>query len=183
MKDSLLSAAVVEPYADALMALADARDLADRFGEDARTLLAALEASEDLRQLIANPTIAIDSKKRVLRTLASDRLDPLFANFLMLLADKNRLFFLDDICRQYLTLLRRRNQTVLAEVTAAIELAGSQRDTIRDRVKNITGARDVELEVKVDPDLLGGAIVRVGSQVLDASLRGQLRRLSLQLAS
>jgi len=183
MKNSLLGAEVVEPYAEALMSLADSQGKVENFGEDARGLLAALDESGDLRQVLANPAISTEDKKSVLRRIGeTSRLQPLVVNFLLLLADKNRLMFLAEICQQFLALLRQRQQIVLAEVTAARELERSQREDIAARVKSITGARDVELQVEVDPELLGGVVIRVGSQVLDASLRGQLRRLSLQLA-
>jgi len=75
------------------------------------------------------------------------------------------------------------NQTVLAEVISAVELTEAQQQAIREKVKGMTNAHEVELDQKVDRDLIGGVIIKVGSQVIDASLRGQLRRLSLRLSS
>ena len=68
-------------------------------------------------------------------------------------------------------------------MTAAVELTNDQQQAIRDKVIQLTGAHQVELEVSLNSDLLGGVIVKVGSQVFDASLRGQLRRISLSLNS
>ena len=99
----------------------------------------------------------------------------------MLLVDKGRIFCLEAIGKEYLAQLRKVNQTVLAEVTSAVELTEDQMSTVRDKVKTMTGAREVEIESTIDRDLLGGVIIKVGSQVLDASLRGQLRRIGISL--
>jgi F-type H+-transporting ATPase subunit delta len=85
------------------------------------------------------------------------------------------------VLQRYQELLRQLRGTVLAEVTSAIDLSESQQDQIRQKVVAMTGAEQVDLAVSIEPDLLGGVIIKVGSQVVDASLRGQLRRLSMQL--
>jgi F-type H+-transporting ATPase subunit delta len=89
---------------------------------------------------------------------------------------------LPAICEQYQELLRKLKQAVLAEVTSAVELSDEQKQAVREKVIAITGAREVDLETQVDRDLIGGVIIKVGSQVVDASLRGQLRRISLRLS-
>ena len=107
--------------------------------------------------------------------------NPYLVNFMMLLVDKRRIVFLEPIVEQYLDLLRKLNETVLAEVTSATELNEEQQQNLVEKVKAIANARDVELKTSVDPDLIGGVIIKVGSKVIDASLRGQLRRISISL--
>jgi len=101
----------------------------------------------------------------------------------MLLVDRRRIIFLEGICQQYLKLLRQLRQAVLAEVTSTVELNEDQKNAIRDKVRAITNANSVDIETKIDPELIGGVIIKVGSQVIDASLRGQLRRIALRLTS
>lgn len=183
MKDRFIAAEIIEPYAQALMALAQSHDLADQVGENVALVLELLESSDELSQFLANPLLKTDLKKSVLRQVAGDRLHPYMANFLMLLVDRGRITFLDGICRQYQTLLRQLRGTVLAEVTSAAELTEEQQQSVRQKVVAMTGAQNVDLQIKLDPDLIGGVIIKVGSQVVDASLRGQLRRIGLKLAS
>ena len=102
-------------------------------------------------------------------------------NFLMLLVDRGRIYLVEPILQQFQAQVRELNQTVLAEVTSAVELNDEQKEQVRQKVQSITDARSVELESSVDPDLIGGVIIQIGSQILDASIRGQLRRISLQL--
>jgi F-type H+-transporting ATPase subunit delta len=97
------------------------------------------------------------------------------------MVDRGRIQFLDGVCQTYLTLLRKLNQTVLAQITSAVELTEGERTAIAERTQAMTNARQVELQTRIDPDLIGGVIIQVGSQVIDASLRGQLRRIGLAL--
>ncbi|NET34536.1 MAG: F0F1 ATP synthase subunit delta [Cyanothece sp. SIO1E1] len=183
MKGGMVTSEVLKPYAQALMDLAKDSQLADRLGADTKLLIELLESSEELGQFLANPLIKADIKKSVLRQLVGNDIHTYTLNFLMLLADRGRILFLGGICQQYQTLLRELNQTVLAEVTATIDLSDAQQDAIRQRVKDMTGAREVELSISLDPALIGGVIIKVGSQVVDASLRGQLRRIGMSLSS
>jgi F-type H+-transporting ATPase subunit delta len=177
------TAGMVEPYAEALMALAQDSNLIDVFGEDTRSLLEMIESSPELKDALVNPFVKADSKKQIFRQLLDGQVNPYFLNFLMLVIDRRRIFLLEAICRQYRVLLRQIKNTVLAEVTATLELNDTQRDAVIQKVKALTSASEVELEVKIDPELIGGVIIKVGSQVLDASIKGQLRRIGISLLS
>lgn len=181
MSESIISSEVAEPYAQALMSLAQSQNLTDSFGENFRSLESLMAESPEFKDFIANPVIDGEDKKAVLKRVMGEDANPYLTNFLMLLVDKRRIVFLEQIINQYLSLLRELNQTALAEVISARELSESQRNAVVDRVKDMTNARDVELKTSVDPDLIGGVIIKVGSQVIDASIRGQLRRLSVSL--
>lgn len=183
MSDSIITAEIVEPYAQAYMSLAQSHDLTDRFGQDVSFLLELLESSSELRQFLDNPLTKASDKKAVLQQIVGEQVHPYTLNFVMLLIDRGRILFLEGICKQYQTLLRQLRQAVLAEVTSAVELSDNQKEDIRQRVQAMTGAQQVDLEASVNPDLLGGVIVKVGSQVIDASLRGQLRRIGMRLSS
>ncbi|MDQ2098542.1 MAG: ATP synthase F1 subunit delta [Tychonema bourrellyi B0820] len=180
---SKVNTQVLQPYASALMSLAKSNNLSEEFGTEIRSLLGLLESSEDLRQFLGNPLIKPDAKKAVIKQIAGEDMNPLMRSFLSLLIDKGRILFLEGIGKQYLTQLRELNQTVLAEVTSAVPLSDAQQQTVREKVQAMTSARQVEIETKIDADLIGGVVIKVGSQVIDASLRGQLRRLGIRLSS
>jgi F-type H+-transporting ATPase subunit delta len=182
MKGSLLSAKVLNPYAEALMSLAQSSNEVDKVGEDVASLLNLLENSNELKLFLESPVVQSEAKKAVLRQIGGDQLHPYTINFLMILVDRRRILFLEGILQQFQTLLRKFKQTVLAEVTSAVELTDAQRQSVSEKVKTMTGAREVELSTKLDRDLIGGVIIKVGSQVIDASLRGQLRRIGISLS-
>ena len=183
MSESIVSSEILAPYAQALMSLAESHQLTDRFGQDVGLLLDLLESSEELRQFLASPLVQAESKKAVLRQVVGEQAHAYVLRFLMILVDRGRIIFIEGICKHYQALLRKLNQTVLAEVTSAVEISDEQKDSIRQRVIEITGARQVELSNRLEPELIGGVIIKVGSQIIDASLRGQLRRIGMQLSS
>jgi len=183
MKSSAATAEVAQPYAQALLSVAKANNLTEEFGADARALISSISGSGEVQKFLDNPFIQPKKKKNLLRQLLGENANPCLKNFILLLVDKKRISFLEPILRQYVSLLRELNQTVLAEVTSAVPLTDEQLQTVREKVISITKAREVEIETKVDADLIGGVVIKVGSQVIDASLRGQLRRLSLRLTS
>jgi F-type H+-transporting ATPase subunit delta len=180
---SKVSTEVLQPYASALMSMAKSNNLSEQFGEDIRSLLNLLENSEELRLFLGSPLVKPQDKKAVIDRIAGSEMNPLMRNFLRLLVDKGRILFLEGIGKKYLTELRELNQTVLAEVTSAVPLSDAQQQTVREKVQAMTSARQVEIETKIDADLIGGVVIKVGSQVIDASLRGQLRRLGIRLNS
>jgi F-type H+-transporting ATPase subunit delta len=174
---------IAEPYAQALMSVAQSNNVTDQIGEDTKSLLALIEESEDFRTLINSPLIEADKKKAVIGQVVQGQVEPFTLNFLMLLVDRGRILVLPEVCKQFQALLRQLRQTVLAEVTSAVELSNEQQDAIRQKVIATTGSSQVELQTRVDPELLGGVIIKVGSQVFDASLRGQLRKIGLKLGA
>ncbi|MGA1262299.1 MAG: ATP synthase F1 subunit delta [Prochlorothrix sp.] len=176
-----VTAEILEPYAEALMALAQAQNLTDRFGEEIADLLKLLEESPELRQFFASPVYSTQRKKAVVRQAFEGKLHPLMLNFLLLLVDRQRIAFVDGIGAHYQSLLRALKKIELAEVTAAVELSSEQEQAVKEKVKAMTGASSVELKVILDPAIIGGVIIKVGSQVLDASIRGQLRRIGVSL--
>ena len=180
MSGTLISSEIGEPYAQALMSLAQQSKLTDEFGEAFRSLESLLSESQEFKDFVLNPVIKNEDKKEVLKKVMADA-NPYLVNFMMLLVDKRRIVFLEAIVDQYLSLLRKLNQVVLADVTSAQELNDEQKGKIVEKVKGLVEARDVELKASVDPSLIGGVIIKVGSKVIDASLRGQLRRISVSL--
>ncbi|MGB0561985.1 MAG: ATP synthase F1 subunit delta [Spirulinaceae cyanobacterium] len=183
MKGTLLSSEIAEPYAQALMSVAQSENQVEVFGEEIRALETLLESSPELSAFVANPVIQDADKKAILRQIMGEASNPLLINFLMLLVDKRRIVFLPDVVAQFLDLLRQLNQTVLAEVTTARELNDEQRNELEHQIRVLTSSQAVDLKASVDPNILGGVIIRVGSKVVDASLRGQLRQIGMSLNS
>jgi F-type H+-transporting ATPase subunit delta len=174
---------IYERYAQALFSLAQDGNALDHVAGDMNGILNALKESSDLRMFLENPLFKADVKKGVLNQVMGDGVHGYTRSFVMLLVDRKRSMLLQGICQAFQGLMRKLNQTVLAEVTSVSELNDDQKNALKDKVMGLTGARQVELETKLDPELIGGVIIKIGSQVIDASLRGQLRRISLRLSN
>ena len=178
---STATSEVAAPYAQALLSIAQSKDKVDEISQNAGEFLNLLKTSDDLSTFLSSPIAESEAKKGVLTKILKDDINPQMKNFLMLLVDKGRIYLAEPILQEFQAKVRELNQTVLAEVISAIELTDEQKETVRQKVAGMTDARSVELESRVDPDLIGGVIIQIGSKVLDASVRGQLRRIGLQL--
>ncbi|MCP9775223.1 F0F1 ATP synthase subunit delta [Cyanobium sp. HWJ4-Hawea] len=173
---------IATPYAEALLQVAESRKETDIVAEQAKGLLAVWNSSPELRQALASPVLEPESKKMALAKLFDDQLTPSFQNLLKLLADRQRISVLDAVLRRFLELYRDLRNITLAKVTSATELSEEQKEQLNKKVQLIAGTKAVEFDLVVDPSLIGGFIVSMGSQVIDASLSGQVRRLGLALA-
>lgn len=173
---------IATPYAEALLQVAESRKETDTVAEQARAVLEIWNSSPELRQALASPVLEPDSKKAALAKLFDDQLTPSFQNLLKLLADRQRISMLDAVLIRFLELYRDLRNITLAKVTSATELSDAQKEQLNKKVQLIAGTKAVEFDLVVDPSLIGGFIVSMGSQVIDASLSGQVRRLGLSLA-
>ena len=178
---SIATSEVAAPYAQALLSIGQSKNSVDDLNNVAGEFLNLLKESDELSQFLANPIADKDAKKGVIAKVLGDDANQQMKNFLMLLADKGRIVLVQPILEEFRSLVRDLQQTVLAEVISAVELTDEQKETVRQKVQGMTDAKSVELDATVDPDLIGGVIVKIGSKVLDASIRGQLRRIGLQL--
>ena len=173
---------ITTPYAEAFLQLTEAAGDTAEVVTQARELLALWNESPELRQAMASPVLEIAAKKAAITKLFSDQVSPTFLNLLKLLADRQRIGYLNSVLERFLDLYRDHNQIALATVTSAEALSDDQLARITDQVKAVAGTDKVEINAAVDPALIGGFVLKVGSKVIDASLSGQVRRLGLALA-
>jgi F-type H+-transporting ATPase subunit delta len=173
---------ITTPYAEALLQLSESSGDTAAVVDQARELLTLWNESPELREAMASPLLEIETKKAAITRLFSDQVSPTFLNLLKLLADRQRIGYLDAVLERFLDLYRDQNQIALASVTSAEALNEEQLARITEQVKSVAGTDKVEINTAVDPALIGGFVLKVGSKVIDASLSGQVRRLGLALA-
>jgi F-type H+-transporting ATPase subunit delta len=135
----------------------------------------------ELRQLLRNPQLDPQARKAALGDLLADS-EELLQNFLLVLVDKGRTGQLEEIAREFERLVAEHEGVINAELTTAIELSDEEAADLLGRIEESTG-RKVEATRKVDPDLIGGIVLQIGSHRLDASVRGRLERLRRELAT
>ncbi|MBM5816094.1 MAG: F0F1 ATP synthase subunit delta [Cyanobacteria bacterium K_Offshore_surface_m2_239] len=174
---------ITTPYADAFLQLTESAGETDTVITQTRELLSLWQASPELREAMVSPVLDPEAKKSVLLALFGQSLTPTFLNLLKLLADRRRIGVLDAVLERMLELHRERNGIALAKITAATPLSEEQQAQLTEKVKAVAGTDKVEIDTAVDPSLIGGFVLRVGSKVIDASLLGQVRRLGLALAT
>jgi F-type H+-transporting ATPase subunit delta len=170
------------PYADALLQVGEAADGADALAVEAKALLDAWHSSADLQGAMRSPVLALNAKKSALVAMFGANISPSMLNLLKVLVDRQRIGILDAVLNRFLELYRELRGITLAKVISATALSKEQQLKLTEKVKAMAGTNSVDIELSVDPTLIGGFVVQLGSQVVDASLLGQVKRLGLSLA-
>jgi F-type H+-transporting ATPase subunit delta len=168
-------------YAEALLEAARDQGRVDEVREQLGDFVAAVQASDELRALLRNPQIEPHVKRDALADVLGEA-DPLVKNFLLLLAEKGRVAEVEEMQRELERLIAEQERVLELELTTAVELSDDEAGKLLQQIEQASG-RKVEASRSVDPDLIGGIVLQVGSHRLDASVRGRLERLRRQLVT
>jgi ATP synthase F1 delta subunit len=167
-------------YARSLFQVAQERDKLDTIRDQLGQLADAVRESRDLSTFLFSPYFSTEEKKEGLRKAVVDA-EPELLNFLEVLAENHRMPVIYRIRRDFDALWEQENKLLPVEVTSAVELDKQTVKSIGDRIGEQTG-RKVDLTATVDPDIVGGIVLRVGNSVLDASIKNRLNRLRREIA-
>lgn len=172
---------VAARYALALFELADEQRKLDQVAGDLNSIDSMLKESADLRRLIGNPVVSrAESGRAMTALLTRIGADELTQKFIGLVASNRRLFALPPMIKAFLTELANRRGEVTAEVVSATRLSDSQSQALESALQGALGGK-VALSVAVDPSLIGGLVVKVGSRMVDSSLKTQLQKMRIAM--
>lgn len=175
------SSGVAGRYATALFELALEGNALEQVAADLDRFNEALDAFEDLTRLVKSPVFTADEQGRALAAVLEQlKIEGLTRNFLLLVAKNRRLFATPDMIRAFRAMLARHRGETSAMVTAASKLTEAQRSALTQALQAALG-KEVMLEERVDASLLGGLVVKVGSRMVDTSLRTKLNSLKVAM--
>lgn len=164
-------------YATALFELARDEKSVDAVKADLDKFAALLNESADLARLVRSPVFTADDQRKALgAVLAKAGISGVTANFLNVLTANRRLFAVSDVIRAFNALVAKFKGEASADVTVAEPLSDKNLDALKAALKSVTG-KDVALNVKVDPSIIGGLVVKLGSRMVDSSLRTKLNSI------
>jgi F-type H+-transporting ATPase subunit delta len=172
---------IAEVYARSLFEVATEQDKLDLVREQLGEFAEALDESHELQMFFFSPYFSTDEKQDGLRRTVTE-VDESFLNFLSLLLENHRMPVIFRVRREYDRLWREANQLLAVQITSAVELDPSVAERVGDEIGRQTG-RTVELTSAVDPEILGGIVVRVGNSIIDASIRTRLDNLRKQVVT
>jgi F-type H+-transporting ATPase subunit delta len=173
--------AVARRYAEALADVSIAHGITAQVEQELKAFAELMAAHSEVYNFFANPIVSQKDKLKVLNVIIDQaRPSQVMANLLKLLLEHYRLSYLRAIYDQFRHQINEREGIVIAEVTTAVELAAAEREALRRKLQQMTGKR-VELQFKVAPALIAGAITRIGSIVYDGSVRTRLEIIKEQL--
>lgn len=173
-------ATVARPYAEALFKASLERNALGAVAEGL-AFVAAAERDEQMRSALSNPRVTAQQKKDLFAAVAGNRMSEPLANLLSILVDNHREVLIGQVNEQFEQLKNEHEKVVRARITSAQPLTDAQRAEIVGSLERRYGKK-VEAELDVDPELLGGARVQVGDQVINASVRDALAQMATALA-
>jgi F-type H+-transporting ATPase subunit delta len=173
-----MMASVAGRYASALYDLATEQNQVKAVEQELTGLQVMLDDSADMKRMVLSPVFTAEEQTNALvAVLGKAGVSPLTTNFLKLIAKNRRLFAVSDMIKNYRALAARGRGEAQAEVTSAVALTEPQLGALRDNLRAAAGGKDVQVTTKVDPALLGGLIVKMGSRMVDSSIRTKLTSL------
>jgi F-type H+-transporting ATPase subunit delta len=169
-------------YASALFELALEAKSTDAVKADLERFDALVGESADLTRLVRSPVFGADEQLRALSAILDKAgIGGLAGNFLRVITTNRRLFAVRDMIRAYRALVARHKGEVSAQVTVAEKLSDQNLEALKGALKNVTGGKDIDLDVKIDPAIIGGLVVKVGSRMIDSSLRTKLNAIKFAM--
>ena len=179
--ESTHTSGLAERYATALYGMADEAKQLDAVADDLRGLKTLLEESDDLRRLVRSPLIGRQAQTgAMMAVLERAGAGDLIRRFVGVAGHHRRLFALGGMIDAYLAMLARRRGEETAYVSSAAALSDDQQARLAESLRKAVGSK-VRVETAIDPSLIGGLVVRVGSQMIDSSVKSKLQRMQLAM--
>lgn len=168
-------------YASALFELAAEAGQVEAVGRDLKAFDDMIAGSADLDRLVRNPVFTTEQQQAAIgAVLDKVKISGLAGNFIRLLASKRRLFAFRDMVRAYLAIADQKAGVVRAEVTVADTMSEKNRKAVQEALNSVTG-KNVQISERIDPSIIGGLIVKLGSRMVDSSLRTKLNSLKIAM--
>jgi F-type H+-transporting ATPase subunit delta len=181
-KEETIVSGMAGRYAQALFSLAQEQGVTDQVATDLSRFSAMIAENADLQRFIKSPVFSAAEQVRALTAiLARAEIGGITANFLKLVANKRRLFALADMIRDFNKLNDFAKGLTRAEVTVAEPLKDAHVAALKEALAALTGGQSVEVAIKIDPAIIGGLIVKLGSRMVDGSLRTKLNTLRTRM--
>jgi F-type H+-transporting ATPase subunit delta len=169
-------------YANALFELALEEKAIDAVRNDLDKFDALVAESPDLNRLVRSPVYGADEQLKALSAILDKAgIRGIAANFLRVIATNRRLFAVRDMIRDFRALVARHRGEVTAHVTVAESLNDKNLAALKSALKSVTGGKDIDLDVRIEPAIIGGLVVKIGSRMVDSSLRTKLNAIKFAM--
>jgi F-type H+-transporting ATPase subunit delta len=180
-EDTVVSG-VAGRYASALFSLAQDQREGQAVADSLARFDALIKESPDLERLVRSPVFSAGEQLKALDAILSQAgIDGVAANFIRLVASKRRLYFIREMIADYRKLYDTSRGVTRAEVTSAAPLTDANVASLKESLRTASGGREVDLDMKVDPSIIGGLIVKLGSRMVDGSLKTKLNAIRLAM--
>lgn len=176
-----LAARIAVPYARALFDFSVNKNIMHQITADFQNLETFLNENAELTGYLNNPILSDTAKRDILAKILKSQINAETFKFLMLLVDKNRINVLSSVITGYLELVYQTASIKMIQVSTAFPFTTSQKDALIQKLKELTDAREIRLVIEVDPNLIGGFLIKTESKVIDFTIKNQLQKLAQHL--
>lgn len=173
---------IINSYAASLLSLIRDKQLLSIAVDEVRFVVETLKGSAEFNRVLKSPVIKAEAKAAILTELFQKRLHPELFQYLLFLVKKDRIDVAAEILGRFLALCDEEAGIITVDVTSAIDLAPDQQEQVRKKIAAVEG-KTIRMNLSIDPELIGGFIIKAGDRIFDASLQNQLRKVRKQLAS
>ena len=181
MSGNPLASKIAVPYARALFDFSVEKNIMHQITADFQNLDIFFEESSELTSYLNNPVVSQTAKREVLAKTLKSQINAETFKFLMVLVDRDRINLLSAVINNYLELVYQTASIKMVEVSTASAFTNSQKDTLVQKLKELTNAREIRLVTTVDPTLIGGFLIKTESKVIDFTIKNQLQQLAKHL--
>ena len=171
---------IAQPYAEAFLELSSKGSL-DSIINDLNCVSSSVSGSGELKTLLSNPLINSQTKKNVIKSVFNDKIDNNTLKFLLVLCDRGRISYLEPIVDKALELAYKAASIETVKVVSSVPFTSTQQEALISKLKKMTGAEQIRLDITTNSNLIGGFVIQVGSKIIDTSIQGQLKQLSSYL--
>jgi F-type H+-transporting ATPase subunit delta len=183
MSANPLASKIAAPYARALFDFSVDKNIMHQITADFQNLDIFLDDSQELTDYLNNPIVSQDAKGEVLTKTLKSQVNSETFKFLMVLVDRDRINLLKSVITNYLELVYETASIKTIEVVTAVEFSNAQKNTLIQKLKELTNAREIKLAITVDSNLIGGFLIKTESKVIDFTIKNQLQQLAKHLDS
>lgn len=183
MSANPLASKIAAPYARALFDFSVDKNIMHQITADFQNLEIFLDESSELTDYLNNPLVSQDAKGEVLTKTLKSQVNSETFKFLMVLVDRDRINLLKSVITNYLELVYETASIKTIEVVTAVEFSNTQKNTLIQKLKELTNAREIKLAITVDSNLIGGFLIKTESKVIDFTIKNQLQQLAKHLDS
>ena len=183
MSANPLASKIAAPYARALFDFSVDKNIMHQITADFQNLEIFLDESSELTDYLNNPLVSQDAKGEVLTKTLKSQVNSETFKFLMVLVSRDRINLLKSVITNYLELVYETASIKTIEVVTAVEFSNAQKNTLIQKLKELTNAREIKLDITVNPNLIGGFLIKTESKVIDFTIKNQLEQLAKHLDS
>jgi len=181
MSGNPLTLKIAAPYARALFDFSIEKNIMHQITADFQNLDIFLSETTELTQYLNSPVVNQEAKREILSKTLKSQVNTETFKFLMVLVNRNRINLLNAVIKNYLELVYETASIKMIEVATASTFTSSQKNSLIQKLKEITNAREIRLVVTVDPNLIGGFLIKTESKVIDFTIKNQLQQLAKHL--